>query len=503
MLGLGVQDWWQNAEAAAANHSVGAWLFLRALGVTYAFAFLSLAAQIKALAGREGILPAREFLQQVREKYGRRSFLEVPTLCWLNCSDAFLKCLCWGGAALGLAVAAGLAQLPALILAWIFYVSLFSVARLFLGYQWDCLLLEAGFIAIFLAPWQLVPGGPNGIPPWPILVVLYWLLFRLMFLSGLVKLRSGDWTWKRLTALTYHYQTQPLPTRPAWFAHQFPENVHKFSAVVMFAIELGAPFLIFAPPPFRHVAAFLIITLMLLIMLTGNYAFFNLLTIALCLPLFDNGFYASVFGQALPEVTVATGWPLPVSIGVAALLVTFSVIRLLRLFRAEPRIVRALSSFLDTYPIVNHYGLFSVMTASRLEIVVEGSGDGETWLPYEFKFKPSDQKRAPPWVAPHQPRLDWQMWFAALSDYRLNGWFIGFLIRLLQGSAPVLALLKNSPFPNAPPLYARAIVYEYRFTTHFERGATGAWWTREKRWLYCPVYSLRGPEHQLTSFDDA
>jgi hypothetical protein len=498
MPGIGFQDWWERAEAAAANHSVGTWLFLRALGLIYALAFLSLAVQVKGLAGRGGILPAREFLQQVRGQSGKRSFFEVPTLCWLNSSDAFLQALCWSGAALGILIALGIAQLPSLILAWIFYLSLFSVTRLFLGYQWDSLLMEAGFLAIFLAPLRLTPAGPIDTPPWPILIVLYWLLFRLMFLSGLVKLRSGDWTWKRLTALTYHYETQPLPTPPAWFAHQLPERFHKFSAVAMFAIELGVPFLIFAPAPFRHVAAFLIIFLMLLIMLTGNYAFFNLLTIALCLPLFDNTF----FGNSTPLSSQAGTSPQFVLIGVAALLFAFSVIRLLRLFRIDARIVRSVGNFLDTYPLVNHYGLFSVMTTSRLEIVVEGSRDAKTWLPYEFKFKPGDQKRAPPWVAPHQPRMDWQMWFAALSDYRLNGWFVGFLIRLLQGSAPVLALLKSNPFPDAPPLYLRAMVYEYRFTTRFERGATRAWWTREKRWLYCPVYSLSGAEHQLTSFDD-
>jgi lipase maturation factor 1 len=486
---------------AAANYSIGIWLFLRALGVIYAFAFLSLAVQIKGLAGRDGILPAREFLQQTRETYGQQSFFQVPTLCWFNNTDNFLKFLCWGGALLGALVAFGIAQLPALILAWFFYLSLFGIARLFLGYQWDSLLLEAGFLAIFLAPWRLASGGPIDIPPWPILVLLYWLLFRLMFLSGFVKLRSGDQTWKQLTALAYHYFTQPLPTPPSWSAHQLSKAFHKFSAIVMFAVELGAPFLIFAPPPFRHLAALLIVMLMLLIMLTGNYAFFNLLTIALCLPLLDNTFYASLFNQPLPAAT-ATAWPPLVSIAVAALLITFSVVRLLRLFRVDARIVQTVGSFLDTWPIANHYGLFSIMTTSRLEIIVEGSRDGKTWLPYEFKFKPGDLKRAPPWVAPHQPRLDWQMWFAALSDYRLNSWFIAFLIRLLQGSGPVLGLLKHNPFPNSPPIYVRAVVYEYRFTTRAERRATRAWWTREKSWLYCPVYSLRGPETELTSFDD-
>jgi hypothetical protein len=489
----------QLAEAAA-NYSVGAWLFLRALGVIYAFAFLSLAVQIKGLAGREGVLPAREFLQQTRETYGRRRFIEVPTLCWFNNTDNFLNFLCWTGTLLGALVAVGIGQLPALVLAWLLYLSLFSVARLFLGYQWDSLLLETGFLAIFLAPWRLVPAGPTDFPPWPILVLLYWLLFRLVFLSGLVKLRSGDQNWKQLTALAYHYFTQPLPTPPAWSAHQVSKAFHKLSAIVMFVIELGAPLLIFAPPPFRHLAALLIVLLMLLIMLTGNYAFFNLLAIALCLPLLDNTVYASVFNP--PPAAAATVWPPLVSIAIAALLITFSVIRLLRLFRVEAQIVQTIGNFLDSWPVVNHYGLFSIMTTSRLEIVLEGSRDGKNWLPYEFKFKPGDLKRAPPWIAPHQPRLDWQMWFAALSDYRLNSWFIAFLIRLLQGSAPVLGLLKHNPFPNSPPIYIRAIVYDYRFTTRAERRASGAWWAREKRWLYCPVYSLRGPETELTSFDD-
>jgi hypothetical protein len=417
----------------------------------------------------------------------------VPTLCWFNNTDNFLNSICWAGTLLGALVAVGIGQLPALVLAWLLYLSLFSAARLFLGYQWDSLLLETGFLAIFLAPWRLVPAGPTDIPPWPILVLLYWLLFRLVFLSGLVKLRSGDQNWKQLTALAYHYFTQPLPTPPAWSAHQVSKAFHKLSAIVMFAIELGAPLLIFAPPPFRHLAALLIVLLMLLIMLTGNYAFFNLLAIALCLPLLDNAFYASILNHHRRQPWRPHGRRLPRSPWLQSFF-TFSVIRLLRLFRVEAQMVRTIGNFLDSWPVVNHYGLFSIMTTSRLEIVVEGSRDGKNWLPYEFKFKPGDLKRAPPWIAPHQPRLDWQMWFAALSDYRLNSWFIAFLVRLLQALRRYSRLLKHNPFPNSPPIYVRAIVYDYRFTTRVERRASGAWWTREKRWLYCPVYSLRGPK---------
>jgi hypothetical protein len=493
----GVAEWLGGAQAAGANYSVGAWLFLRAIGLIYTIAFLSLAVQIDGLGGREGILPAREFLSEVRQQFRRRRLMAVPTLCWLNGSDRFLRFLCWGGAVAGALVLLGVAPLPVLIVCWVFYLSLFGVLRLFLGYQWDVLLLEAGFLAIFLAPPRLMPAGPVDAPPWPILILLYWLLFRLMFLSGLAKLRSGDLTWRRLTALVHHYETQPLPTPPAWSAHQLPRGFHKFSAVGMFAIELGIPFLIFGPSPFRHVAGLMIIALMILIMLTGNYCFFNLLTIALCLALFDNRFY----GQT-NFATVSTHLPLWLLIAVAVILLTLSMLRLARLFRIDGRISRAVNYWLDSVPLVNHYGLFSVMTATRLEIVIEGSRDGKTWQAYEFKWKPCDVKRKPRWVAPHQPRLDWQMWFAALSDYRLNGWFIGFLVRLLQGSRPVLALLRRNPFPDGPPSYVRAVLYQYRFTDRKTQRETGAWWTREKRWLYCPVYSLRGVEREFMANDD-
>jgi lipase maturation factor 1 len=500
MPGFGVQELWEKAAAVGAHHSIGVWLFLCAVSVIYAIAFISLAIQITGLVGKNGILPAHEFLAQVRKKFGQRCYFEVPTLCWVNHSDRFLQSLCWIGAAVSLLAAAGVAQLPALIVAWICYLSLFSVSRLFLGYQWDSLLLETGFLAIFLAPAQIVPNAIAP-PPWPILIVLYWLLFRLMFLSGLVKLRSGDPTWKRLTALCHHYETQPMPTPAAWLLHQLPAPFHRVSTLLMFAIELGAPFLIFAPVPFRRAAGLMIIGLMLLIMLSGNYCFFNLLAMALCLPLFENSIYAAIPGWNFTVAQPAETWPLFISILVALFLVALSVIRLLRLFRAESRIVRATGWFLDTYPIVNHYGLFSVMTTTRLEIIVEGSRDGTAWLPYEFKFKPGDPKRAPPWVAPHQPRLDWQMWFAALGDYRHNGWFIGFLIRLLQGSPEVLGLLRHNPFGDTPPLYVRAVVYEYHFTTRPERRDAGSWWRREKRWWYCPVYSLAGPQRQFVPDD--
>jgi hypothetical protein len=502
-MAAGLEDFWQRANAAAAQHSTGAWLFLRALGIIYGIAFLSLALQVKGLAGRKGILPAGEFLTELKEQFGRKRFIALPTLFWINSSDRFLQGICWTGVVLSALLIGGVAPVLVLILLWGSYLSLFGVMRLFLGYQWDILLLEAGFLAIFLAPLQLFPARAIDAPPWPILLLLYWLLFRLMFLSGLAKWRSRDVTWWRLTALAHHYETQPLPTPPAWFAHQLPLWFHKASTVLMFLVELAVPFLIFGPPVYRQFAGFLITGLMVLIMLTGNYCFFNLLAIALCLPLFDNPFYHRLLPSLASNFqTASIQWPSWMLLAIAVIVFAFSIVRLLRLFRLESNFVIALNHFLDSFPIVNHYGLFSVMTTNRMEIVVEGSRDGREWLAYEFKWKPCDVKRPPPWVAPHQPRLDWQMWFAALSDYRLNGWFIGFLIRLLQGSPAPLALLRRNPFADAPPTYVRAVMYEYRFTDRKTRRATGAWWSRERRSLYCPVYSLRGEERQFMPAHD-
>jgi hypothetical protein len=497
-MAAGLHDFWQQANTASAHYSTGTWLFLRALGIIYATAFLSLAVQIKGLAGRQGILPAREFLADVKERFGRKRFVAVPTVFWFSHSDGFLQSLCWICVVLSALLVVGIAPIVVLMVLWVSYLSLLSVMRLLLGYQWDILLLEAGFLAIFLAPLRLFSMAPVDHPPWPVLLLVYWLLFRLMFLSGLAKWRSGDMTWRRLTALAHHYETQPIPTPAAWFVHQLSYRFHRFSTVLMFVIELLVPFLIFAPPPCRHAGGLLIIGLMFVIMFTGNYCFFNLLVIALCLPLFDNDFYGRLFpwiGTTARSSSLHLPRELLLLIGVTVL--ALSMIRLLRLFRSESRLVIAVNQFLDSFPIANWYGLFSVMTTTRMEIVVEGSQDGREWRAYHWKWKPCDPKRAPPWVAPHQPRLDWQMWFAALGDYRLNGWFIGFLIRLLQGSRPVLALLRSNPFPEGPPTYIRAVLYRYHFTDRKTRRATGAWWTCERRALYCPVYSLRGEERGL------
>lgn len=487
------------------TYLLSSWLFLRLLGVIYGVAFVSLAIQIKGLVGRRGILPAAEFLAEEKLVWRAKRFFLLPTLCWWNDKDSFLRFLCWGGAFLSLLLVLGVAPGPVLVLLWLFYLSLLTVARIFLGYQWDILLLETGFLAIFLAPLELVPTWPPETLPSPVVRwLLYWLLFRLMFASGFVKLRSQDATWRNLTALTFHYETQPLPTPLSWYAHQWPVWFQKLSAVIMFVIELVVPFLIFCPGSLSHVAGVTFMVFMLLIMATGNYCFFNLLTIALCVLLFDDAVYEPIFhfllGGFEPGSAVPSGWGWWMPGLVALVVLLLSLESLSRLFRVKARWLTKLEkvcAWLEPFRIVNSYGLFSVMSTTRLEIIVEGSKDGKIWLPYEFKWKPGEVSRAPRWCAPHQPRLDWQMWFAALGDYRANPWFIAFVIRLLQGSSAVLGLLRRNPFPDQAPLYVRAMLYEYHFADRATRHATSAWWQRKKKWLYCPVYSLRGREDQF------
>jgi hypothetical protein len=366
--------------------------------------------------------------------------------------------------------------LPRLIAAslYILYLSIVAAGQEFMSFQWDMLLLEAGFLAIFL--------GSN------ITVWLYrFLVFRLMLMSGTVKLSSGDRTWHSLTALNFHYQTQPLPTPIAWYAQQLPEWFHRLSCVGVFAIEIFIPFLIFAPRRIRHFAAWCLIALQVLILLTGNYAFFNCLTIAMCLFLFDD--------RALPRQVpgkIQAGFSPKIVAIAAAVIVLFGFTELYTHFTERPvPVATGLMELTAPFGIVNGYGLFAVMTTQRLEIIIEGSNDGVEWRAYEFPYKPGNVRRAPPWVAPHQPRLDWQMWFAALSNYRANPWFVALVGRLLEGSPDVLRLLAFNPFPSKPPNQIRAVVYEYRFTDANTKRQTGAWWAREPVGRYIPPVTLQ------------
>ena len=469
--------------------------FLRALGLIFLIAFVSLWVQIAGLIGSNGITPVSEFLSAARQQLDDRALSILPTLCWFNSSDAFLHFLCGSGAVFSVLLICGIAPAWSLVALVTFYLSLTIAGQTFLSFQWDILLVETGFLAILLAPWRLWWTRTNEPRVSRVgIFLLKLLLFKLILMSGAVKLTSGDDCWWNLRALDYHYWSQPLPNVIAWWADQHPEWFKKFSVAFCLVVELIVPFLIWSPRRLRLLACSLLIFLQLAIAATGNYNFFNLLTITLCMLLIDD----AVFRRKSPPVTDhCCKFVDRLSICVATIVIIFTLPLNARLiysaFKPEEEWSPLLGSVYaraESFRIVNGYGLFRVMTKDRKEIIIEGSADGIDWQSYEFKWKPGGVKRAPGWCAPHQPRLDWQMWFAALGSYRQNPWFVQTVIALLHGKPRVAALFEENPFPESPPRYIRATLYRYRFTSAEEHRQTGAWWKRQALGEYLPSVSL-------------
>jgi hypothetical protein len=473
------------------------WLFLRLLGVVYLVAFVSLAAQITGLVGEHGILPVGEFLGQVREQYGASAYYHSPTLLWLSPSDAWLSTLCWIGAAASLLLIAGIVPIATTALLWLLYLSLTIAGQEFLEFQWDGLLLETGLLAVLYAPptWR-EQLGDDVEPPMVVRGAIWVLAFKLTFLSGITKMLSGDPTWANWTALSYHYETQPIPAWTSWFMYQLPPWVHYWSTGGTLLIELGAPWLIFVPPRFSRVrltACALMILLQVGIGATGNYGFFNLLSIVLYLSLLDD----RTLGRLLParaprnelererRIGGLTGW----RVGVNVIAFGVAVLSVMTLFREIDRTRRVRGPFDRGWPAtlltwvsplnsVNGYGLFRVMTTQRPEIVIEVSDDGSVWKEQEFKWKAGDVMRRPRFVEPHMPRLDWQMWFAALDPLSAQEWLLRLAQRLMAGETTVTKLLEPNPLEGRPR-YVRLAYYQYHFTSVSERAKTGAWWKRE------------------------
>jgi len=481
--------------------ALASWLFLRLLGIVYFAAFGSLFTQIVGLVGHDGILPAAAYMDAVRvfvadQHIGLDRFRLFPTLTWLGTSDAFLRGLCLAGMAGAGLLIAGIGQVLVTPFLWLLYLTLTIAGQDFMSYQWDALLLESGFLAVLLTP-SLRSRPLQATEPSPVAVWLFlWLIFRLMFGSGAVKLTSGDPTWRGLTALEYHFATQPIPTPIAWYAHQAPAVVLKVVTAIVFVIELGAPLLMLTGRPRPRIAAFvLLVGLQLIIALTGNYAFFNLLSASLCVFLIPADIWARIllFVRVDGERTLRSRQVLAVIVGVItvpASVVSFCGSLGLPLGWATP--LFPVAAAVEPLQAVNSYGLFAVMTTTRPEIIVEGSNDGVIWAPYEFRYKVGDLRRRPPWVAPHQPRLDWQMWFAALGRFENERWFSEFCRRLLEGSPDVLNLLDGDPFGGRPPRFVRAMTYDYRFSTFALRRDEAQWWIRGSGRAYTPTFFLRG-----------
>ncbi len=541
------------------THAISRALFLRSLGAIYLVAILSWWVQVDELVGSRGLTPMAEFLDRagaVLDQQERGRLSTIPTLFWISAGDGFLHLVCLAGTLLAVLLVAGLAPGPCLLGLWVVYLSLLNTGGAFMSFQWDILLVEAGFLATWLAPWRCwhLPVTRTGAPPLgPGEKAMLWLswvvIAKLMFQSGWVKLAwatpgQPEW-WPDHTALTFHYFTQPIPNPLSWWAHQLPAWFQKASLWPMYAVELGLPLLVFLGARLRLVAALGFTGLMLGILATGNYTYFNWLTIVLCLPLVSDRYLSGAAelagkgarrwsarfrrwrereeatGDDDPAGEAATSPSRPVDpvrpwIGLAWRAPAIGLLAFLNLHlclddwhRAgagvgepvlpwthlsadlTPAWADDLSSALAPFHFASGYGLFRTMTTERPEIVFEGSRDGQEWREYDVRWKPDRLDEPPPWVAPHQPRLAWQLWFAALEPgyhprSRNAGWISGLVRGMLRNDPVALSFFEENPFPESPPASVRGVLYRYEFTTPAERRETGHWWKRERVGLWLP-----------------
>lgn len=473
------------AQLFTGEYALARFVFQRGVAVVYLIAFLSAWNQFRPLLGENGLLPVPQFLKAVR-------FGDAPSIFHFGYSDGLFLVLAALGIILSSLALLGLTEkLPwwgaGVIwgILWILYLSIVNVGQTFYSFGWESMLLEAGFLAIFL--------GNNKIAV-PILFIflLRWMLFRLEFGAGLIKIR-GDECWRDLTCLAYHHETQPMPNPLSWYFHNLPVGFHKLETLGNHFFQLIVPWGLFFPQPVAAVSAGLIILSQLWLVFSGNFSWLNWLTIVLAF----SGFTNAQLGRFLPlSVPAALARPViqqGIVVWITLLLVIMSWWPLRNLF-AKRQLMNA--SF-NQYHLVNSYGAFGTVTKKRYEIVIEGTDETtvtpETkWREYEFKGKPGDPKRLPAQFAPYHLRLDWLMWFQAFNPPgRYEQWFVRFLEKLLQGDREVLALLRHNPFPDKPPRFLRAHYYLYRFTTPKERKETGAWWKRELVAEYLPPASLK------------
>ncbi|WP_454195808.1 lipase maturation factor family protein [Nocardia sp. Marseille-Q1738] len=458
-------------------------IFERLLGLVYLIAFLSTLAQFRALCGERGLLPAPRYLRAA-------GFRRAPSLFHLHYSDRMAAALAALGVVLSGAVVLGLTDMVPLPVAmavwaalWVLYLSFVNAGQTFYGFVWEMLLLEAGFLAIFL-------GNADTAPPIAVVFLLRWVLVRLEVGAGLIKVRN-DPAWRDRTALYYHHQTQPIPNRFSWYFHHLPKPIHRLEVLGNHVAQLIVPFGLLCPQPIASVSAGIIIVTQLWLMISGNFAWLNLLTIALATLALDGRFLAAL----LPiEPTPAPDGPLWFTIMVSILAVAMVVLSWAPVRNMASRNQVMNAAFNRLY-LGNTYGLFGHITRTRLELVIEGTDDqpqpDTIWKAYEFKAKPGTLTRRPRQVAPYHLRLDWLMWFAAMSPPYTEAWLLTMVVKLLQGDTAMLRLLATNPFPERPPKYLRILLYVYRFTTREERHRTGAWWTRRCVVEYLPPATLR------------
>lgn len=509
-----VLRWFFDPEHGAQGRLLPRWLFLRALGVIYFSAFFSLLFQIRGLIGPNGILPAAEYLRAVTNSIGFARFWYAPTLLWFSTGNHMLMALCWTGLVASVLLTINIFPRGMLLLCFICFISFVSAASDFSGYQSDGMLLEAGFISLFLAPPGVRPGlGADSPPMRASIFLLLWEWFRIYFESGIAKIASGDPQWRHFTAMDEYYQNGPLPTWIGWYAEHLPHWFHAASAFGTLALELALVWTLFLPRRVRIISFFIVTPWQIGIILTANYTFLNYLVLSLGIFLLDDRFvsrfvsqsWKAQLAQPMPPTSEAVVSPETqepnwqriwasylararlalTAVMFAWLFYSSSVLLLWMIWPAAPFPTGPVAA-LQPFRIADRYGLFAVMTRGRYEIEFQGSNDGESWLPYQFRFKPQNPYEAPRIYAPYQPRFDWNLWFASLGYWRSNPIVPRTEERLLAGSPEVLALFASNPFPQ-PPRQIRVLLWQYWFSSPEEKREQGLWWRRQLLGNYAPT----------------
>lgn len=493
-------SWCREIATTPREYRLTRFVILRLLGFLYFMAFLAAARQLVPLIGHDGLLPADSFLKFAADKFGSSGsgFFELPSLFWMNCSDGALLTVSWVGVALSVVVMAGYANALMMVALWVLYSSIVNVGQLWYGYGWETQLLETGMLGAFLCP--LLDGRPFSPRPPPVAIIwLYrWLIFRIMLGAGLIKLR-GDACWRDLTCLYYHYETQPIPNPLSAWLHFRPHWFHQAGTLWNHFVELVVPVLAFGPRTVRHIAGLLLVSFQGFLIFSGNLSFLNWLTIVPCLACFDDSFWVRILPRRLGErarEAAAASRP-----SIAGTVTTYVFVFVVALLSIQPVMnlispSQAMNRSFDRLHLVNTYGAFGTVGRERMEIVFEGTTssipESGVWREYEFPAKPGDPFRRPAIIAPYQPRLDWQIWFAAMARPVDYPWTFHFVWKLLHNDRGTLGLLANDPFPDSPPRYVRAVLYRYRFTPAEE--ADGSWWKRERLGLWMKPYSVDDPE---------
>jgi hypothetical protein len=469
---------------------------LRGLGLIYAVAFSILVRQGPALIGEQGLLPARRYLDLLATRGA--GFWQLPSVFWISASDTWLALRAWLGLLGALAVLAGLANAPVLLVLWALYLSFVHVGQIFYGYGWDLLLCEAGFLAVFLAPVLRPREFSESSPPSLLVIVLFrWLAFRLMFGAGLIKLR-GDECWTNLTCLAYHYETQPNPGPLSPLFHAAPLWFHRLGTAFNHLVEVVAPFGIFGPRPLRLISGSLIIAFQTILILSGNLSFLNWLTLIIGFACFDDQFLLRVLRgtsrrrlvgrlEALSDARPSRARR-GVLVALALVVGCLSLSPVVNLL--SPR--QAMNASFDPFNLVNTYGAFGSVSRERYEVVIEGTSaetadERAAWREYELPCKPGRVDQRPCWITPYHYRLDWQLWFVPLSPDYQRRWFLSLTHELLRNNARVLALFATNPFPERPPRFIRAAFYRYRFAPLGARET----WRREPAGEYLAPVSLQ------------